>query len=215
MAIILRDRRDFAAVQERRKKQDWPELTAELRDHADRLGKLAASGELSLFLGAGVSRPVGLPDWWGLLDGLAEAAKMKPPSRKKNPFKAAAPIAMALGDSYHNEVRRQLEKQQHGVGHALLANLYVKRMVTTNFDCCMELALKSLAVEDFRVLTRQLARGSSPWLLKLNGDIRKPGSIVLTSDDLRRYPRERRALEGVVQSLLLTSHLLFVGFSLI
>ena len=36
---------------------------------------------------------------------------------------------------------------------------------------------------------------------------------MLTTHDLKRHPNERRALEGVVQSLLLTSHL-FVGFSL-
>lgn len=37
---------------------------------------------------------------------------------------------------------------------------------------------------------------------------------MLTDGDLERHPDERRALEGVVQTLLLTSHLLFVGFSL-
>ena len=120
----------------------------------------------------------------------------------------------ALGNDYHKTVRQQLKKRQHAVGHALLASLGVKRMVTTNFDRCMELALETPAAKDFRVLTRQLARGSSPWLLKLNGDIHQPGSMVLTTDDLKRHPNERRALEGVVQSLLLTSHLLFVGFSL-
>jgi hypothetical protein len=214
IALILRDRRDFAAVQERRKKADWPQLSGELHRHADRLGKLAASGELSLFLGAGVSRPVGLPDWWQLLDVLARKANVEEPSRKQNPFKAAVPIVAALGNDYDATVRRQLKKRQHGVGHALLASLRTKRIVTTNFDCCMELALETPAAKNFRVLTRQLAASSLPWLLKLNGDIRQTGSLVLTTDDLKRYPKERRALEGVVQGLLLTSHLLFVGFSL-
>jgi hypothetical protein len=50
--------------------------------------------------------------------------------------------------------------------------------------------------------------------LKLNGDVQDPATIVLTDSDLKRHPDERRALEGVVQSLLLTSHLFFVGFSL-
>jgi hypothetical protein len=214
VVLMLRDRRDFAAVQKRRKNQDWPELSADLREHADRLGRLAAAGQLSLFLGSGVSRPVGLPDWWGLLDQLADDAGQKRPSRNQDPYKAATPIVAALGDGYHKAIRRRLKSRQHGVAHALLATLGSKRMVTTNFDRCMETALEAPASKDFRVLARQLAKGSSPWLLKLNGDIHQPETLVLTDDDLHRYPNQRQALGGVVQSLLLTSHLFFVGFSL-
>ncbi|MDZ4236352.1 MAG: SIR2 family protein, partial [Dietzia sp.] len=214
VALVLWDRRDFAAVQERRHDDDWRELSDELRTEADRLGKLAAQGELSLFLGAGVSTPVGLPNWWQLLNALAEEAGVDLPPDGADPFEAAEPIVARLGGRYHEAVRRRLAKRLHGVGHALLASIDVQRMVTTNFDSCMETALKAPAGENFRVLTRQLAAGGSRWLLKINGDVEQPGSIVLTESDLTRHPDERRALEGVVQSLLLTSHLLFVGFSL-
>lgn len=213
VALVLSDRRDFAAVQERRNDDDWHDLSDELRSHADRLGRLAAHGELSLFLGAGVSKPVGLPDWWELLKCLAEEAGADAPVGD-DPYLAAEPIIEKLGDGRDEAVRRLLGKQLHGVGHALLASIDVRRMVTTNFDSCMETALKAPAGQRVRVLTRQLAAGGSRWLLKINGDVDQPGSIVLTEGDLERYPDERRALEGVVQTLLLTSHLLFVGFSL-
>ncbi|WP_349269886.1 hypothetical protein MPNTM1_00395 [Mycolicibacterium parafortuitum] len=214
VALILFDRRDFAAVQERRRSMEWPELSDGLRDHADRLGRLAARRELSLFLGAGISMPVGLPGWWDLLDTLAEKADQAPPSRDSDPFRAARPIVEALGAEYHAAIQEALRTDQHGIGHALLASLGVTRVVTTNFDCCLEGALEIPASGDFRVLTRELAQGGSPWVLKVNGDVEYPQSIVLTDADLTRAPEERRALEGVIQGLLLTSHLLFVGFSL-
>jgi hypothetical protein len=67
---------------------------------------------------------------------------------------------------------------------------------------------------NYRVLARELAGGSMPWLLKLNGDIKEPKSVVLTGSDFKRHESESQALRGVVQALLLTSHLLFVGYSM-
>jgi SIR2-like domain len=214
VALVLWDRRDFAAVQERRRGQGWGDLADDLRQHADRLGSLAAKKQLSLFLGAGVSRPAGLPDWWQLLDELADEAGVPPASRETDPFDAGVEIVEKLGERFHDEVAKRLDKRRHAIGHALLATLRADRMVTTNFDDCMELALKIPATDGFRVLARQLADGSLPWLLKLNGDVHQPDSIVLSAKQLLRHGSERAALEGVVQTLLLTSHLLFVGFSL-
>jgi hypothetical protein len=216
VALILYERQDFAAVQARRRPEDWPGdvLSERLREKADHLGGQARAGQLSLFLGSGVSRPAGLPDWNGLLERLASAAGIDMPSALA-PEAAASVIKSALSvETYHHVLTEALDSQRHGIGHALVASLPVTQTVTTNFDPCMELALEgALGADQFRVLIRQAADSSKPWLLKLNGDIGDPSSIVLTTEDFRRHSVESRALRGVVQSLLLTSHLLFVGFS--
>jgi hypothetical protein len=212
LALVLIDPRDFAAVQNQRNPDiDWPELSEPLRRKADELGRLAAKKELSLFLGAGVSRPAGLPDWNQLLGLLAREAGMTVPDGDFED--AATPIKKRLGDRYEPLMQKFLDVDVHAVGHALLAGLRANQMVTTNFDPCMESALEATHKTDFRVLVRELAEGGKPWLLKLHGDIRLPDSLVLDSDDVRRHGAEGAALRGVVQSLLLTSHLLFVGFS--
>jgi hypothetical protein len=216
IALVLRDRRDFAAVQTRRRGEDWPDLSGDLKKHADHLGKLAASGQLALFLGAGVSIPAGLPNWPTLLEKLASKAGVDPPAKGCDLWDAATPIVNALGATYHQTMAEILDSTRHAVGHALLAGLRINQMVTTNLDPCMELALEPVLgdSDSFRVLARQLVSGGKPWLLKLHGDIRVDGSAVLTRKDLDEHIAQDKPLRSVVESLLLTSHLLFVGFGL-
>ena len=65
------------------------------------------------------------------------------------------------------------------------------------------------------MLTRHLfAVGGQPWLLKLHGDVRRPSTMVLTETEYEELTKSGAALHGIVQGLMLTSHLLFVGFSL-
>jgi SIR2-like protein len=53
------------------------------------------------------------------------------------------------------------------------------------------------------------------WLLKLHGCVcRQLDDIVLTRGDYLRYADRRAALAGIVQALLITRDMLFVGFSL-
>jgi hypothetical protein len=140
-----------------------------------------------------------------------------PRSWEPNPDRLveAENLKVKLGEEYEPFMRATFDVDRHALGHALLADLKVSQMVTTNYDPCLELALDSIHGEqNYSVLTRSLPVGGKPWLLKLHGDIRRPSSLVLTQSDYERLKGEGAALHGVVQSLMLTSHLVFVGFSL-
>ena len=52
------------------------------------------------------------------------------------------------------------------------------------------------------------------WLLKMHGCVTQPQDIVLTRKDYIRYAENSAALGGIVQALMMTKHMLFVGFSL-
>jgi len=48
----------------------------------------------------------------------------------------------------------------------------------------------------------------------MHGSVVRPDEIVLTRDDYLHYSATRQALLGIVQAMLMTRHMLFVGFSL-
>jgi SIR2-like protein len=151
---------------------------------------------------------VGFPDWKELLTELAG----RPLVFDDNTDYPR--LAQELGiEDLNSKVAARFRTRKHALSHALLTDLRTRAMVTTNYDPCLENASAVIHVEPpLQDLARQLAVGGNPWLLKLHGDIEAPDTIVLTTDQYARLETEHRALRGLVQSLMLTSHLLFVGF---
>lgn len=216
VALTLQRTADFAAAQWERHRLTrelgtdcWPELTPEQLTLADNLGVKAAQGELSVFAGAGVSRPVGLPSWSRLLQDLSPNRTLTFTQDTDYPQ-----VAQDLGrPDLNDEVAKRLTTRKHALGHALLLDLRTPSLVTTNYDPCLENAADVIHQDpSLRVIARQLAVGGGPWLLKLHGDVAHPTTIVLTRSQYQALAQDLPALRGVVQTLMLTSHLLFVGF---
>ena len=186
----------------------------------DRLALLLLNGQTSLFLGAGVSINAGLPSWAALIDLLALELAISPEDRKSlarlNPLEAASLCAARAGSEA--ELKRLCARivgsaKRHSLQHALLAGLPFKGCVTTNFDELFELAVRGAGAE-MAVLPTDVGRVTDRWCLKLHGTVSRPGSIVLTRADYASYSKEQAASQGVLQGLLLTQHVLFVGFSM-
>lgn len=89
VVLVTYTRDQFAAAQHVRRElirsrgddASWAPLPAALMKVSENLAEHSARGRLVLFLGAGVSRGAGLPDWSALLDELAEVAGFDPESR--------------------------------------------------------------------------------------------------------------------------------------
>ena len=220
VALVLRGQSDLAAAQRvRRAEDDGWDLPDDLRQLAEQLGERARHGQLALFIGAGVSAAAGLPTWEQLLDELARRVDLDEELRTGladlPPQDSAALLARELGRAdLESFVKERFGPGSYALAHALIADLPVQEFVTTNYDPLVELAAADIA-RDLKVLPFEEAAPGAPWLLKLHGDAAHPESVVLTREEYLQLGDSRAALAGVLHSLLLTRHVLFVGTSML
>ena len=225
VALVLRTRAMYAAVQSHRRSRSPATfdryLSHALRDVGDVLAQRASSGDLVLFLGAGASIGGGLPSWTGLLHELATDAGLD--DEEMGEFASLDALDQGRMVQLRLEERRQPLGQRIAerfarhplvpLTQAMLASLPVDQVATTNYDQLFEQASRD-AGRPCGVLPYRPDPASPRWLLKLHGCTSKPEQIVLTRDDYLRFATSRAALAGIVQALMLTRHMLFVGFSL-
>jgi hypothetical protein len=229
VALVLKDGPAWAAAHGARSDDDWRELSPRMRDVADALARKARSGDLVAFLGAGVSQGAGLPSWSDLLSELAAARAHLDSDDDRAALKRLGELDRAavikkrleqqgspdtVDERLGHAVARLLRERgkRHALTHGLLASLPVDEVITTNYDDLFERA--SLAADRACTVlpSGDVARGQR-WLLKMHGCVTRPESIVLTREDYLKFQENRTALAGIVQALLLTRHMLFVGFS--
>lgn len=220
IALVLYNEAAHAAAQSKRIPGDWDALSKHVRDHAVRLAASARNENLVLFLGAGISQQAGLPMWKALLEHLADGAAMRNEEvealKKLYPLDAAAVLEsrFANGRKLRSAVTALMESECFGLGHALAAGLPVRQSVTTNYDDLFERAVAVGTGDRMSILPYEPSSESNRWLLKVHGSVKHVGDIVLTRQDFLRYENGRAALYGIVQAMLMTRHLLFLGFSL-
>lgn len=119
----------------------------------------------------------------------------------------------ASDTSLADAICSRVTADRYGLTHALLASLNVSEAVTTNYDTFFERASHD-AGHTTAILPYESPEEADRWLLKMHGCVTHPDDIVLTREDYLRYAERRGALAAIVQALLITRHMLFVGFSL-
>lgn len=197
---------------------DWRAL-GKLRSVADELAELSADEQLVPFIGAGISAAAGLPLWGRLLDELAEAARIEDVDvlHELDLLDQARAIEARIGrDLLKARVAEIVGRAPRpALAHLLLANLRTESAATTNYDALYEQARRQIGMPVASVPYED-AGGQTGWIVKLHGTVGEGGAqdIVLTREDYLRYAGQRGALSGIVAALLVTRHMLFVGFSM-
>ena len=184
------------------------------------LAERARRQQLVLFAGAGVSTGAGLPLWQELLDELAKAAPTEKqgaldPVRLRNldVRDQAQVLAQRYGKTdYKSWLLDRFKSEYYALAHGLLASLDPHEVVTTNYDSLMEKAFGQARRQ--AVLPKEAVGPAGRWILKLHGTLEEVDSVVLTREEYLGLPERSQALFGIVQAMLITKHMLFVGYSL-
>lgn len=218
IAFTTPDRAVHAAVQHlRRERARWP-LTPKQVVLAMDLADRAREGGLALLLGAGVSIAAGLPTWSQLLETVGRAAGVvldEKTAHSLGSLDVADLLRRRLGDrELGRRVAAECTVERHALAHALLVALGCREVVTTNYDRCYEMAAGIDGEASPSVLPWGAPTGGRPWLLKIHGDVEHHESIVLARRHFVRFDAEQRPSASLLQSVMLTRHLLVVGASL-
>lgn len=218
-AIVTPDPASYAALQHRRRESVGRYFGNLDLEPARRLGTEAREGSLALFIGAGTSIPAGAPGWETLLEGLSKKAELSEAVLnslgKLNPLDQAELLQQNFPrKSLGTAVKDLIKVKQPAIAHTLLAALGCQAAVTTNYDNLYEAAVAARGGSSLAVLPTRLPQGSDSWLLKMHGDLDHPESIVLTRGQFANFDATSGPSGAVLQSLLLTKHLLLVGTSM-
>jgi NAD-dependent SIR2 family protein deacetylase len=178
------------------------------------------SGDVTLFAGAGLSKNAGLPLWDELLSPLAAELGL---DRNTDPVTVAQYYVNAHAQGRYllnSHIVRQLRQTttKFALAHALMKELPFRVILTTNFDELIERTLTLEPERRHRVVIddEDLAYLSDRELavVKVNGSVTQPNSLVLTREDFESYTERRPAITNYLKNLLATSTFLFVGTSL-
>jgi hypothetical protein len=224
--FVLRDAQGYSAAQRLRADRGldrWEaHLDARTVKTAERLAKAAREGTLVAFIGAGLSAASGLPTWRDLLTALAQEADLAHSEIKALRSLDARDAGAILERRYRDKggldqaIRRRFEGPEvPSLAHYLLASIPITEAATTNYDSLFERAWKTATGDQPAVLPGGTPRSSRRWLLKLHGDVgNKKRPLVLSREQYLRFEQTSGAIAAVVQAMLLTRHLLIIGYGL-
>lgn len=184
------------------------------------------------FVGAGLSQPL-FPSWAKLLEEFVEYAKegdlpydenelLQYIKDGENYLDIAEACVSAIKSTRYRDIMENVFDKDFSIkdipeSYKALMDLSPKTIITTNYDRIPDIAGKG----KYRVSTNKNAPEASRFfsngknvVFKMHGDITDQSSIVLTTSDYQKIINNNESTRALLNSLLSTKVLIFVGFSL-
>lgn len=193
------------------KKSDCPVIDRQLVERF-------ASGNGTVFVGAGISMRSKLPSWATLIEPLREEL-----GTRISPSASHLDVAELYETSYgRSELVRYLKRElgdvryQSNRTHDLIVSLPVQRIYTTNFDDLLERAAHKKGINRHVIHDAShvgFSDTSTLSIVKLHGDLAAPGSLVISANDYYGYFSRNPAVADLLKVELQTHTVLFLGYS--
>lgn len=187
-------------------------------DFLNDMTKHILDGEISLFLGAGVSCSAGYPTWASLLKECAEEMGLQ----IHNTMNLYLLAQYYANDKGYNELKKIVNENINSFGKnsTLVDNLLkfnFKTIWTTNYDTIIERNLEQRRILSNAIYDDVDLVNINPQnrvnIYKLNGDISNLKNIVLTQNDLEDYMEKHKILLTFLKKELVSNTFLFLGYS--
>lgn len=190
------------------------------------LRDLRHEGRLIPFVGAGLSKPLGLPDWSLLIEFIARQLDYDPEVFKLNGNELQlAEYYVALKHSIgplRDEIDRLSNPSADAIRqsrtHAALVDMQLPLIYTTNYDRIIERAFemkraKYYAVADLDDIAN-VPPGEATQVVKLHGTFDRDASMVLTETSYFDRLEFESPIDIKMRADVLGKTLLFLGYSL-
>ena len=182
-------------------------LEQDIRFLAEELEK----GKLVVFVGAGVSKNSGLPEWEELIKNYADYRGIKEFTSKQF-LTIPEEVFERYGSLKYYEIaeKRFSGKYVPNSIHRILKKMKLTYIITTNYDTLIEDQIKNLQIvskdEDLPYTN------SNKMLIKMHGDFENK-NIVLKQSDYDNYEKNFQLISTLVKGLFTTNTVLFIGYS--
>ncbi|UCE36431.1 MAG: SIR2 family protein [Thermoplasmata archaeon] len=193
-------------------------------------------GNLVLFVGAGISKPSGLPNWSELMQkmidwtkyhcalSVSELNKINKLLEDKDYLTLSEELRKKMGKSHFfnfmYKVFRSKELQPNEL-HKLFTNINFAAIWTTNYDNLLESAYNNKLKKQVQIYYQNTApalaavcKERSFYILKTHGNIENIQTVVLGRKDYEDLIFANKSFEIAYQNLFIHNTILFVGYSL-
>lgn len=188
------------------------------KDFIDHISQKIYKGELSIFLGAGVSTPLGIPAWKELLQPLAEQLHLD--IEMQHDYYT---LAQYYANKYGNpELKRHVSNSifSFGTDNEVLEKILkmnFRTIWTTNFDMGIERILQKNLIR-YQVINNDknlanISTSDATIIYKLNGDCNDLEHITITMDDWEAYEETHPTMITFLKKELVSNTFLFYGYS--
>lgn len=174
-----------------------------------------------VFVGAGMSKDAGLPDWYGLVEPIAKELEIP---IEGLPLERVLQYICGESKSKYSmliySLIKKIEKAIPQKSHYLISKLGVSRIWTTNFDDLIEKAYRK-SNWDLEIITNDMQLNNvdlvKPQLIKMHGSLSNVSDnfddIILLESQYENYEQSRKEIYNLLRNDIRNKSFLFFGVS--